>query len=44
MIDSENADLAKLLYEQQAAPMNMVWISYYWQQVRRAELCTTFTC
>jgi serine/threonine-protein kinase TTK/MPS1 len=26
-------DLAKLLQEQQKEPMNMVWISYYWQQV-----------
>jgi serine/threonine-protein kinase TTK/MPS1 len=26
------ADLAKLLQEQQKEPMNMVWISYYWQQ------------
>jgi serine/threonine-protein kinase TTK/MPS1 len=28
-------DLAKLLHEQQKEPMNMVWISYYWQQVHR---------
>ncbi|KAG6333000.1 hypothetical protein ID866_6091 [Astraeus odoratus] len=26
-------DLAKLLQEQQKEPLNMVWISYYWQQV-----------
>jgi serine/threonine-protein kinase TTK/MPS1 len=26
-------DLARLLQEQQKEPMNMVWISYYWQQV-----------
>jgi len=26
-------DMAKLLLEQQKEPMNMVWISYYWQQV-----------
>ncbi|KIY46524.1 Pkinase-domain-containing protein, partial [Fistulina hepatica ATCC 64428] len=25
-------DLAKLLQEQQKEPINMVWISYYWQQ------------
>lgn len=26
-------DLAKLLQEQQKEPLNMVWVSYYWQQV-----------
>jgi serine/threonine-protein kinase TTK/MPS1 len=26
-------DLSRLLQEQQKEPMNMVWISYYWQQV-----------
>ena len=26
-------DLARLLGEQQKEPMNMVWVSYYWQQV-----------
>ena len=26
-------DMAKLLLEQQKEPFNMVWISYYWQQV-----------
>lgn len=30
----ELADMAKLLLEQQKEAMNMVWISYYWQQVR----------
>ncbi|KAH7884972.1 kinase-like domain-containing protein [Phlebopus sp. FC_14] len=29
-------DLAKLLQEQQKEPMNMVWISYYWQQMLQA--------
>ncbi|TDL17877.1 Pkinase-domain-containing protein [Rickenella mellea] len=29
-------DLAKLLLEQQKEPMNMVWISYYWQQILQA--------
>lgn len=27
-------DLARLLQEQQKEPMNMVWVAYYWQQVR----------
>jgi len=26
-------DLSRLLQEQQKEAMNMVWISYYWQQV-----------
>ncbi|KAG9315652.1 kinase-like domain-containing protein [Chiua virens] len=29
-------DLAKLLQEQQREPLNMVWISYYWQQMLQA--------
>ncbi|KIM89317.1 hypothetical protein PILCRDRAFT_813244 [Piloderma croceum F 1598] len=29
-------DLARLLQEQQKEPMNMVWISYYWQQMLQA--------
>ncbi|KIM66810.1 hypothetical protein SCLCIDRAFT_1210865 [Scleroderma citrinum Foug A] len=29
-------DLAKLLQEQQKEPLNMVWISYYWQQMLQA--------
>lgn len=35
-------DLAKLLQEQQKEPLNMVWISYYWQQVRSS--LHLFTC
>jgi serine/threonine-protein kinase TTK/MPS1 len=35
-------DLAKLLQEQQKEPLNMVWISYYWQQVRPS--LHPFTC
>ena len=35
-------DLAKLLQEQQKEPLNMVWISYYWQQVRSS--FHLFTC
>ena len=31
--DSYLVDLARLLQEQQKEPVNMVWISYYWQQV-----------
>ena len=31
--DSCLVDLARLLQEQQKEPVNMVWISYYWQQV-----------
>jgi serine/threonine-protein kinase TTK/MPS1 len=27
-------DFARLLAEQQKRPVNMVWIAYYWQQVR----------
>ena len=33
MTDSCLADLARLLQEQQKEPVNMVWVSYYWQQV-----------
>ncbi|KAF7979685.1 hypothetical protein HWV62_41693 [Athelia sp. TMB] len=29
-------DLARLLLEQQKEPMNMVWVSYYWQQMLQA--------
>jgi serine/threonine-protein kinase TTK/MPS1 len=32
-------DLARLLQEQQKEPMNMVWISYYWQQVSLSHPC-----
>lgn len=28
------SDLARLLQEQQKEPMNMIWVAYYWQQVR----------
>jgi serine/threonine-protein kinase TTK/MPS1 len=35
------ADLSRLLQEQQKEPMNMVWISYYWQQVN---LTITTSC
>jgi serine/threonine-protein kinase TTK/MPS1 len=27
-------DLARLLQEQMKEPVNMVWVAYYWQQVR----------
>lgn len=33
VMECGEVDLAKLLQEQQKEPMNMVWISYYWQQV-----------
>ena len=34
VMECGEVDLAKLLQEQQKEPLNMVWISYYWQQVR----------
>lgn len=36
VMECGEVDLAKLLQEQQREPLNMVWISYYWQQVRPA--------
>jgi serine/threonine-protein kinase TTK/MPS1 len=33
VMECGEVDLAKLLQEQQKESMNMVWISYYWQQV-----------
>jgi len=39
VMECGEVDLAKLLQEQQKEPMNMVWISYYWQQVSQG---TTF--
>ncbi len=41
------ADMAKLLQEQQQEPMDLVWVSYYWKQVRprgqdRAQFLLTF--
>ncbi|KAG1729941.1 kinase-like domain-containing protein [Suillus lakei] len=32
VMECGEVDLAKLLQEQQKEPMNMVWISYYWQR------------
>lgn len=34
VMECGEVDLAKLLQEQQKEALNMVWISYYWQQVR----------
>ena len=34
-------DLSKLIQEQQSRPLNMVWIAYYWQQVRALECFST---
>lgn len=36
VMECGEVDLAKLLQEQQKEPMNMVWISYYWQQMLQA--------
>ncbi len=36
-------DLARLLHEQQKEPMNMVWIAYYWQQVRPYKIVLSYT-
>ena len=33
-IDFPTADLARLLQEQQKEPVDLVWVSYYWKQVR----------
>jgi serine/threonine-protein kinase TTK/MPS1 len=35
VMECGEVDLAKLLQEQQKEPLNMVWVSYYWQQVRQ---------
>lgn len=42
VMECGEVDLAKLLQEQQKEPLNMVWISYYWQQVRSS--LHPFTC
>ncbi|TFK28082.1 Pkinase-domain-containing protein [Coprinopsis marcescibilis] len=36
VMECGEVDLAKLLSEQMREPMNMVWISYYWQQMLQA--------
>ncbi|KAG6377231.1 kinase-like protein [Boletus reticuloceps] len=36
VMECGEVDLAKLLQEQQKEPLNMVWISYYWQQMLQA--------
>jgi serine/threonine-protein kinase TTK/MPS1 len=33
VMECGEVDLSRILQEQQKEPMNMVWISYYWQQV-----------
>lgn len=35
-------DLAKLLQEQQQEPMDLVWVSYYWKQVRLSATACLF--
>lgn len=36
VMECGEVDLAKLLQEQQKEPLNMVWVSYYWQQMLQA--------
>ena len=33
MFEFNDIDLARLMQEQQCKPLDMVWVSYYWQQV-----------
>lgn len=34
VLECGESDLSRLLQEQMKEPMNMVWVAYYWQQVR----------
>ena len=42
VMECGEVDFSRLLQEQMGQPLNMVWVSYYWQQVRGFALVWMF--